>query len=136
MSEKNSFEFRFFVEPKVKERPRFSNRGSHVYTPKKTKIFEDEIKLIARKYLFSRYNRYPWPIKIPVIADVTFYFKKPKKPKFDVPATKSDLDNYCKSLLDSLNKLVLQDDALIVKLIAEKKYTEDESFIDLILTEI
>ena len=134
VEEKSSFDFRFFVEPKVKERPRFS-RG-HTYTPAKTKKFEEEIRGIARNYILHRYSGSPWPLKQPLIAEITFYFKRPKKPKFDVPATKSDLDNFCKSLLDALNKLVIQDDALIVKMIAEKKYSLDEPYIDLTLTEL
>lgn len=130
----NSFEFTFFVNPVAKGRPRFGK--GRCYTPKKTVDFEREIRSIARKYILHRYSKFPWPIKTPIVVDLVFWFAKPKKPKFDVPAVRPDVDNFCKSVLDALNSLIIQDDSLIVKLIAEKKYSTDEPKIDLTIYEV
>lgn len=129
----NSFQFTFFIKPIVKKATLFGK--GRAYKHKRTRDFEVEIAETARKYIINRYNGSPWPLKVPLIAEVTFWLSKPKKPKFEHPAVRPDTDNYCKSLFDALNGILIQDDGLIVELHASKKYTTEEPKIDLVLSE-
>jgi Holliday junction resolvase RusA-like endonuclease len=48
----------------------------------------------------------------------------------DLYPGKPDLDNICKGVLDAMNNVVYIDDALIVRLVVTKKYT-DISFVNI-----
>lgn len=122
----SNFLFIFKIRPQVKERPRFGKYGS-VYTPKKTKTFEDELMWLAKS--FWRKD----PLEGLLRADIEFIFESPKKTKLDAP--RKDLDNLCKSCLDSLNKVLYVDDNQVVELSASKRWG-DEDLIKLSLTEI
>lgn len=58
----------------------------------------------------------------PVKLKVTFYIERPKQPKYKVyPGGKPDLDHYIRAVGDALTiGGLLADDALIVKILAEK----------------
>lgn len=60
----------------------------------------------------------------PVAITMHFYFRRPKgDPHRQSHTVKPDLDKLCRSCLDSLTGVVLNDDAQVVKIIAEKEYT-------------
>ena len=58
----------------------------------------------------------------PVKLKVTFYIERPKQPKYKIyPGGKPDLDHYIRAVGDALTiGGLLADDALIVKILAEK----------------
>ena len=58
----------------------------------------------------------------PVKLKVTFYIDRPKQPKYKIyPGGKPDLDHYIRAVGDALTIAgLLADDALIVKIMAEK----------------
>lgn len=123
----SDFYFVFKVKPTPKGRPRFSRNG-HSYTPLKTRQAEFEIGTLARlewigKKLLNR----------SLEAIVTFKMKFPPTSKLKYPS--GDLDNYCKLVFDSLNKIVYEDDKQLVKITASKEWS-DENKITLILTEL
>jgi len=65
----------------------------------------------------------------PVKLKVTFYIERPKQPKWKVyPAGKPDLDHYIRGCADALViGGLIQDDALIVKILAEKVWCGPET---------
>jgi Holliday junction resolvase RusA-like endonuclease len=66
----------------------------------------------------------------PVSLTATFYFERPKshlklkeRPKF--MASRPDLDNNLKNIADSLNTVLWKDDAQVVRLCGEKRYSDE-----------
>lgn len=111
------------LAPVAKSRPHFSN--GHAYTPRKTREYEDAVRLIAQA------------AKIRAITgeiSMTVYFYMPipkswsnaKKQRAESeeirPTTKPDLSNLVKAIEDALNGIAYKDDSQIVKLTAEKYY--------------
>jgi len=113
------------VEPHAKGRPKVSTFGghAHVYTPKKTRIAEADIKASIRSEI-AMAERYG--AGEPLVLWVTFYLQKPKSAskKVKYPVTRPDLDNYLKTLLDALNKFAYPDDSQIVNIHAKKAFAK------------
>jgi len=115
--------------PHGKGRPRFRRIGNFVstYTDAKTKIYEALVKEAAQKAMgssepletplaFYCYIRLPIPKS---------YSKKRTEACLsgsELPTKKSDIDNYCKSIMDALNGVVYLDDSQVVHMVATKKY--------------
>ena len=122
------------VVPMSKLRHRSAIRNSKIilYTPSKTKKYEDTIKLYARTVMGAR----P-PLKCPLEMEITFSFLPPKswsqKKKDEAieggvsHCSKPDLDNLIKAIKDALNNIVYEDDRLICKVKAFKKYAKENS---------
>lgn len=106
----------FDVDPVAKQRPRMTRAG-RVFTPKKTKDFE---KLIAE---LARYQYQGAPLVEELFVVCEFKFKSPKKPAHAYPS-RSDLDNYLKSILDAMNNVIYKDDRQITHLLANKRYSK------------
>jgi Holliday junction resolvase RusA-like endonuclease len=103
---KQRIEFELLLDPVAKERPRLGKYGN-AYTPYETRVFENNVKLLA-----SRYR----PEKLldgPLRLTVMFYVRCPAKPKYSMPAVAPDLSNYMKSLEDGLNGVIWSDDSRI-----------------------
>ena len=114
-----------------KERPRVNTCTLTVYTPNKTKDYEN---LITQYF----YINYPGAqvlegrVSIQIIA----YLKIPKntsKIKTNQmlaneisPTKKPDADNIGKVVLDALNKVAFKDDNQVSKILIEKRYGEEE----------
>lgn len=115
--------------PVAKQRPRLG-KGGKVYTPSKTKVFEEICSLsYGDNYFFE--DEY---IKVKII----FNFEVPKSytKKKTVEAlngnlrpTRADIDNYIKSVLDGLNGKAWKDDRYITGIYAEKKYSDKSEII-------
>lgn len=62
----------------------------------------------------------------PYLVHVMFVYERPKKPKYEFPAS-GDIDKTCRALLDALVKAgVLLDDRFVLKLEASKCYGPKE----------
>jgi len=64
-------------------------------------------------------------IDCPIGVNMTFIFPRPKKPKFDVPASRSvgDIDKLQRNVFDALqDAYVISDDALAISVCVEKAY--------------
>ena len=94
-----------------------SYRKGIITYPKKVRDWEKTI----REQLPDGLPMYDEPVEVNMI----FNLRKPKKPKFDVPATYPDLDKLCR-IVDAVKGIWLKDDSRIVKLTAEKCYEEPE----------
>ena len=122
-----------------KQRPRVCRYGT--YTPKRTKDYE---QLIRSSYI-TQYGRF-FEKGIPVQINIKAYKKPPKSTtKKNLRliekglyqwTKKPDLDNICKSVLDSLNKVAYEDDGQVIKLKASKEYTLQEERIEIEVKEV
>lgn len=123
-----TFEFTVPGKCVAKGRPRFRKYHNFVttYTPPETKRYEQEVlKAFNKKY---RGKKLEGAIK----AEICVIFEPPtstsKKQKEEmlkgnVPYTKkADLDNYIKSLADSINGVAYDDDSAIDEIHAYKMY--------------
>ena len=112
----------FDIVPQAKGRPRFGN--GRTFTPQRTRDFEDEIRRMAKE----QYKQAPLTGAVSLV--VTFYLPIPmswsKKKKENrigqFHASRPDLDNLLKGVLDALNGVLYNSDAQVVKLSAAKFY--------------
>ena len=122
--------FTFDIEPTPQLRPRVSSRGGYVrvYDPPKVKQF----KSLLRSLAVHQYARPP--LLGPLSVSLTFYrpvqssISKTERDRRlsnqSKPVVKPDTDNYIKATLDALNGVLWHDDAQIVKITGEKKYSD------------
>lgn len=122
--------FKFDIEPVPQLRPRVSSRGGYVrvYDPPKVKQFKSFLRSLAS----SQYSRPP--LLGPLSVSLTFYRPVQKSisqsererrlSNESKPVVKPDTDNYIKSTLDALNGVLWHDDAQIVKITGEKRYSD------------
>lgn len=116
--------------PVAKGRPKLTTKGKfpRVYTPSKTRAYEDLIRCAAQKQMQDR----P-PVAGPVLLSVTAYVPMPKRlSKADrsaaldgtlKPVTRPDADNYAKAALDGCNAILFRDDSQVTDLIVRKRYS-------------
>lgn len=137
--------FKYHGEAVGKGRPRVSRRGNyvHTYTPEKTRVFEEAIRF---EFMASNSDAMPVypkdkPLKAKVIIGVSIpksYSKKKYalcRDRVLTPAKKPDIDNILKAIFDSLNGYGFEDDSQIVKVYAEKYYSE-EPFVEVEIDEL
>lgn len=115
-------------EPVPKGRPRMTQTG-HVYTPPKTHHYEYEIGLLGLTAMrghppFENYLHVDILVILPIPPSWSEKRKKDALECRTFPVGKGDLDNYVKSALDGLNKIVFKDDGQICSLSARKVYGE------------
>jgi len=111
---------RLYIDPPIvgKGRPRMNRRGS-VYTPQKTKKFEEKVSQLALISLHAE-NRIG-PTTLPVIVFGTIVHPLPKR--FKTPPDRGwvakgghhypDIDNVIKACLDGLNGVAYIDDCQV-----------------------
>ena len=117
-------DFTIHTAPVSKQRPRLG-KGGCVYTPSKTKVFENIVALSYgnRPSFDDKYIRIRLKFKFEVPKS---YSKKKRLEAIEgkIRPTKADIDNYIKAVLDGLNKKAWEDDRYIVGILAEKEYSE------------
>lgn len=123
------------VVPVPKERARTVRIGQDdkvktvSYTPKRTKYFTAQVEKVARDVVSQAAA-----MECPVRLTMEFVIAAPKSwPKWKreaaiagiiAPTGRPDMDNLEKALLDALNGIVFEDDALVIQRGAEKLYGE------------
>ena len=113
-------------KPVSKGRPRFGrakNGNMVAYTPFKTRKYEQEVKSLFQIAMFGKAM-----LEGPVQVTITAYFTSKKKTGWHT--SRPDLDNIIKVILDSMNGIVLQDDAAVAQIIASKQYDEGEERVE------
>lgn len=111
-----------YGKPIGKGRPRFGRTKSGkpvTYTPQQTKNYEQEIATTAQCAMFGKLLM-EGPVKVEIHA---FFYHKTKTGSH---ASRPDLDNIVKAILDGLNGVVFKDDACVAVLLASKSYVNDE----------
>lgn len=123
-------------KPQGKGRPRASRDG-HMYTPKKTREYEE---LIRRCYQLQSRKKFEGYVALRIIAlyPVPESAKKADREKMlrseILPDKKPDGDNIEKAVADALNGIAYEDDRQIVSAIWEKRYASDSTHTGLIIT--
>jgi len=114
----------FFINgtPIPKGRPRAAVRGTHtiLYTPNRTKEYEDHVAEVASMNIPKT-----GVILGPIAISLTFHMKAPKKyaKKMETPhVTRPDVDNLAKAILDGLEGVMYKNDAQVTTLYAHKCY--------------
>ena len=118
-------DFTIHTAPVSKQRPRLG-KGGCVYTPSKTKVFENIVALSYgnRPSFDDKYIRIRLKFKFEVPKS---YSKKKRLEAIEgkIRPTKGDIDNYIKAVLDGLNKKAWEDDRHIIGILAEKEYANE-----------
>ena len=106
-----------------KGRPRWDKRG-FMYTPSKTRKYEKLLKNILTQQWFNKLGQKTLSKNNAIKLTISFEFTRPPSVKRKHHTVKSDLDNYLKSLLDCMNKIIFEDDSMIIEISAKKKYLD------------
>ena len=118
--------------PTAKGRPKFRVIRGHVhaFTPAKTKDFEYRLK----EYYQGAAGGYIFAKGVPISVSIEFGMAIPQSTSkkrteqmingYIKHTVKPDLDNMVKSVLDALNGVAWYDDAQIVQLNVNKRYTK------------
>ena len=127
------FKTSFTVEgtPVAKGRPKFRriNNFVSVYTPEKTRVYENHVGAVAKAAMGDQE-----PLETPMVVCVYISMAVPKSyskkrrqdclDKIERPLKKPDLDNVAKAITDAMNGIVYTDDSQIVEAHITKVYAE------------
>lgn len=110
------------IEPVAKARSRTALRNGKVrsYTPERTQVAQDFIKLFLQPYKDQCF-----PIHVPIKMTVVFHRTKSiwLAKRETMPFRKGDTDNYTKLICDSINGILIPDDAQLTTINAKKRWT-------------
>jgi len=103
-------------QPVPKGRPRFT--GKHTFTPKRTRVYESEVKTEAQTELrkWRSQNQCGWSTANRFGLTLHLYFSDRRK---------RDLDNCAKAITDALNGVVYDDDAQIDELHVYREFDKE-----------
>jgi len=118
--------------PVAKGRPRATTiRGmARLYTPSKTRAYEDAIRIAAAMAMGSRLP-FEGEVSVTVTAAVAIPASYSRKKRQNAaagiirPTTRPDADNYAKAALDACNGILFRDDAQVTDLIVRKRFAAD-----------
>ncbi len=124
-------EFIIYGEPKGKGRPRFSTVNGYVKTrtPEDTVSYENLVKLMYQKDCREPMYEPHVPVVMHIDAQYSIPKSTSKKKSLQMlkgvirPTKKPDIDNLCKIIMDSLNKVAYHDDSQIVEVKVTKHYS-------------
>lgn len=115
--------------PATQGSKRHVGNGRMIEMDKKLPAWRQAIKLVCgMKYRGD-------PIDYPVKVTVVFYLPRPKRPRFELPATAVDCDKNERALGDGLEQAgVLKNDARIVHWDARQEYTTGQPGAHVVVT--
>ncbi|MFT4146411.1 MAG: RusA family crossover junction endodeoxyribonuclease [Mobilitalea sp.] len=128
--------FRISGKPQGKARARTTKYGS--YTPEKTVLYENYIKLCYQNessYISAK------PLYVYIYAFLQIPKNTPKKYIKDMeignirPIKKPDIDNIAKVILDALNGIAYKDDTQVIGLTVAKMYARNP-FVEVTIQEV
>jgi Holliday junction resolvase RusA-like endonuclease len=116
-------------QPQGKGRAKVTTRNgfAHAYTPEKTLLYENLIKVC---FLEKKVERLQGALQMTIYAFYQIPKSFSKKKRDDAltgeifPLTKPDVDNIAKVVCDALNGVAYEDDKQIVELTVKKYYSE------------
>lgn len=118
-------------QPVAKGRPKFARRGAFVttYTPEKTRSYENLVKMAASAAMEGQ-EPSAAPLKLIVGLQLQIPASWSVKRRAAAaagaikPTKKPDADNVLKGIKDGCNGIVWRDDAQVVAIMIEKRYSE------------
>jgi Holliday junction resolvase RusA-like endonuclease len=117
-------------QPRGKARPRFTRTG-HAYTDAKTRNYEAFIKsLFVQKY-GADFVPLEGPLEMEILVFLPIPASASKKRRIEMewgrecPIKRPDCSNICKAHEDALTGIGFKDDAQIVSLSVEKRYSKN-----------
>lgn len=110
--------FRVFGRPAPQGSKKSVGRGRFIESSKYLPAWREALKQAALE------NKPEVPLSGELALEAVFYLEKPKTVKRDAPTVPPDLDKLLRSL-DSLTGIIWEDDALVTKITAFKKYASD-----------
>lgn len=115
---------RFKINPVPASRPRVSRWST--YYPKKYTKFKKEMEALTSE-LETTLSKKPVSVELEfgIMMPKSWSKKKRKELNNTYCSNNSDIDNYIKAILDSLNGVVYVDDKQVVELFAKKIYSEE-----------
>jgi Holliday junction resolvase RusA-like endonuclease len=128
--------FRVDGVPVAKGRPRATavNGSPRLYTPAKTRAYEDLVRIEAAMAMGSRMP-FDGEVTLTVTAMVPIPASFSKRKRTSAasgilrPTTRPDADNYAKAALDGCNGILFRDDAQVTDLIVRKRYAAEPCLI-------
>ena len=115
------------LEPMGKQRPRLAKAGkfARAYTPPKTAQWEKDAAIVLRAHWRRPPMEAACMVRVVAYRKRTVYMSAKVRQHLTICASKPDVDNIVKIVLDSLVKArVLADDNLVVELVALKRWAE------------
>lgn len=115
-----------------KQRPRLSGRVA--YTPKKTRDYEERVRMAFRSSYHEAVPVYQSGVPVRAYIEIIVPIPKSWSNKKHIAAERGeivptsrngDVDNYAKCILDALNGLMYEDDSQVTTLYVTKKYGND-----------
>jgi Holliday junction resolvase RusA-like endonuclease len=105
---------------KARARTTIVNGRAWSYTPKKTMVWEDVVRMEAKIFEKDKFSKdIPLIVTMQVLLPVPKSFSRIKREMaLDNklrPTTRPDLDNYIKSCLDAMNGILYEDDSQVVE---------------------
>lgn len=87
----------------------------HFYDPPDYAEYKKMVRRKALSLLNEKFENWI-PLEGALSVDITLYLSRPKTVNRPYPTTTPDIDNLIKSVLDSLNKILWDDDRIIVEI--------------------
>lgn len=115
---------RFNINPVPASRPRVS-RWSTYYPKKYTKFKKDMEALTSELETTPSEKLVSVELEFGIMIPKSWSKKKKEELNNTYCSNNSDIDNYIKAILDSLNGIVYIDDKQVVELFAKKIYSEE-----------
>lgn len=115
---------RFNINPVPASRPRVS-RWSTYYPKKYTKFKKDMEALTSKMETTPSEKLVSVELEFGIMIPKSWSKKKREELNNTYCSNNSDIDNYIKAILDSLNGIVYIDDKQVVELFAKKIYSEE-----------
>ncbi len=112
--------------PVGKGRPR-ATRAGHLYTPQRTRDYENLIRLAAARQM-NGVAPYEGAMAVRIVAVLPVPQSWSGKRQREAlsghisPTGRPDIDNYLKAALDGMNQIVFRDDSQVVSMSAAKAY--------------
>ncbi|MBG0964113.1 RusA family crossover junction endodeoxyribonuclease [Bacillus sp. SRB1LM] len=122
--------FTVLGEPVAQGRPRAGIRNGKISMkdPMKSRNFKQYVRLVASQNAPEELLEGPLFLEVKVYKPLLKKFSKKKRLEAEQglirPATKPDVDNYAKGILDGLNSVLWRDDNQVVDLHVSKWYSE------------
>jgi Holliday junction resolvase RusA-like endonuclease len=114
--------------PVAKARPRLG-KGGRIYTPGATRAYETLVRQLAALEMRGKVPL-QGAVRVEIMVELAIPQSWSRTKQLAaiageiMPASRPDIDNFVKSVLDAINGIVFGDDAQIVELRARKKFGE------------